>query len=249
MAYKPKILVADDNRNPVAYLSLLLRKMDCSKIVIAESGMAALRLLEMWRPEVVILDINMPEMDGLETLRRMREKKELSDIPVILITSEKDGESFDACKSLGCAGYLVKPFSMSALHDILQQCVTRSGSSRRHHLRTQFDGKVPVRHGRKTREFQAVTLSEGGIFLKTKDPLPVGSEVKVELPVKGGKNIVLAGDVIYHMEMSNESATPPGMAIKFNWVRKKDSERLSAFVTGLITGLPRDKEKDRALAF
>lgn len=248
MGYKPKILVADDNRSPVAYLSLLLRKMDCSRIVIAENGLAALRLLESWHPDVVILDINMPEMDGLETLRRMKKKKELSDIPVIMITSGKDGESFDACKSLGCEGYLVKPVKINALHDIIKQCLTRSGRRRRRHLRTQFDGKVAVRHGRKTQELQAVTLSEGGIFLKTKEPLPVGSEVKVELTVEGGKSILLDGDVIYHMEMANESATPPGMAVKFKWMRKKDSERLSAFVTGLITGSGRDREKDRALA-
>ena len=84
-----QILVVDDNK-----ANLILAKKaleDNYQVILVKSGMQALQVLEKQIPDLILLDINMPEMSGIETMMKMREREELKDIPVVFLTA--DGES------------------------------------------------------------------------------------------------------------------------------------------------------------
>lgn len=101
------ILIADDNRDITDILSTY-SKMEGFEPLIACDGEEAIRLFDEKNPEVVLLDVMMPKVDGYEVCRKIRSK---SNVPVILITAR--GEDFDKIMGLdiGADDYIVKPFS------------------------------------------------------------------------------------------------------------------------------------------
>ena len=102
------ILVVDDSK---ANLTLAKQALDEHyQVSLVPSGSTALRFLEKRVPDLILLDINMPEMDGLETLRRIRETEEGKDIPVIFLTSRTDPETEVECLRLGASDFIGKPF-------------------------------------------------------------------------------------------------------------------------------------------
>ena len=110
-----KILVVDDDRVVVRIIDLILRKHGFESIT-KNSGSDALNYLSSHQDvNLVVLDIIMPEMDGIRVLEKMKEKPELKDIPVIMCTTRKDAATVQQAVSLGAAGYIVKPVNAGML--------------------------------------------------------------------------------------------------------------------------------------
>ena len=102
------ILVVDDSK---ANLTLAKQALDeFYQVSLVTSGQMALRFLEKRVPDLILLDINMPEMDGLETLRQIRANHDYKDVPVIFLTARNDPETEVECLKLGAADFIGKPF-------------------------------------------------------------------------------------------------------------------------------------------
>ncbi len=108
---KKKILVIDDDLELAGLASTWLLKAGYEPL-IAEDGMVGLRRVYSSRPDLVLLDINMPQMDGWEVCRRIRD---MSDIPVIMVTVNR--QKSDILKGFGCGAddYVTKPFDFPEL--------------------------------------------------------------------------------------------------------------------------------------
>jgi len=76
----------------------------------AESSSTLFKLLEKFTPELILLDINMPDVDGYETLKKLKEDERYSGIPVVFLTSSNDKKSVFKGLNLGAADYIIKPF-------------------------------------------------------------------------------------------------------------------------------------------
>jgi chemosensory pili system protein ChpA (sensor histidine kinase/response regulator) len=83
----------------------------------AKDGIEALEKLMSLRPEVVLLDIEMPRMNGFELLTRIRADARLHDLPVVFLTSRASVKHRSHAEELGCNGYIVKPFRNEELID------------------------------------------------------------------------------------------------------------------------------------
>ncbi|MBN2374159.1 response regulator transcription factor [bacterium] len=107
---KKKILIVedDDNISQIVYYNLEKTGHVCA---IAKSGEEALRILKRGKIDLIIIDLMLPEMDGLEVCRNIRKDKDLLNIPVIMLTAK--GEEIDRIVGfeLGADDYIVKPFS------------------------------------------------------------------------------------------------------------------------------------------
>lgn len=103
---KLKILVVDDSMTIRQSMKQLLDKE--YEVTLAESGVAAIRTITLNRPDLVLLDYEMPVCDGKQTLQMLRSEKSFSDIPVIFLTGRDDPEVVRALLSLKPAGYLLK---------------------------------------------------------------------------------------------------------------------------------------------
>jgi two-component system KDP operon response regulator KdpE len=108
---KPSILVVDDEPQIRKMLSITLTANDF-KVEEAENGNEALRLSASRKPELVILDLGLPDMDGTEVIKKLRE---WSDVPIIVLSVRDDDSVIVEAFELGADDYVVKPFSMDIL--------------------------------------------------------------------------------------------------------------------------------------
>ena len=117
----PRVLVVDDELGPRESLRMLLKP--AYHIQTAENGRAALDALEWFRPDVVIMDIKMPELDGLELLRRVKTADPT--IEVIMITAYASLETVKHALTNGAFEYLIKPFARQDLEDVVRRALLR----------------------------------------------------------------------------------------------------------------------------
>lgn len=111
-----KILVVDDEDEVIKKVKHILRHKNLYNIAGARSGEDALNMLSYMDIDVILLDVNMPGIDGIETLRRIRKT---SNIPVIFLATEKDKETLKAATDMGYEDYLSKPLIPTILKEML----------------------------------------------------------------------------------------------------------------------------------
>ena len=115
---KLKVLIADDVQETRRNTRLMLATIDDVEVVaIAANGLQALQLAKEQHPDIVLLDINMPEMDGLSAYREIH--KVLPGTGCIIISAEKDSTTMRNAISVGVQEYLIKPFTVEELEDAI----------------------------------------------------------------------------------------------------------------------------------
>ena len=115
----PKILLVDDNYLMRTLLRGILRSESCQVVGEAKNGLIALDLIERVLPDVVFLDVMMPEIDGLEALQNIKEKH--PEIRVIMITGNPSVENVQESIQGGASGFIVKPFNTAKVLDTLHK--------------------------------------------------------------------------------------------------------------------------------
>lgn len=120
-----RILVVEDSLSMRSFVRSALESepaLDEVEVVEATSGFDALRLLPRGPYDLVITDINMPDINGLELLQIMRKGDKHKSTPVLLISTQKSDKDRERGLKLGATGYLAKPFSPEALcEEVLRQ--------------------------------------------------------------------------------------------------------------------------------
>ncbi len=114
-----KILLVDDVATNLKCVSRSLR--DDYQFITAKSGEEALKLIKREKPDLILLDICMPDMDGYEVLKRIQAEEGGADIPVVFLTGESDIESEVKGRKLGAAGFIRKPFLPTALNETIRK--------------------------------------------------------------------------------------------------------------------------------
>lgn len=117
------ILVVDDSSTVRKFVSVSLA-LQGFEVITACDGMEALEKLPAQKVDLVITDLNMPNMDGLEFIRSLRENSEYQEIPVIVLTSLPEEKNREAGTKLGIVSYLMKPFKPEKLQYEVSKCIT-----------------------------------------------------------------------------------------------------------------------------
>ena len=115
-----RILIADDDSHIRLLVRTTLEGPDC-EVLEASNGRAARELASKEMPDLVILDWMMPNEKGVDVLRALREDRETSGLPVIMLTGQSDKAYRNAAILLGIRGYLVKPFSPVELIELVDK--------------------------------------------------------------------------------------------------------------------------------
>ena len=110
---KKKILVVDDSPTIIFFLKMMLSKN--YHIVEAVNGKKGLEAAKKEKPDLILMDIMMPEMDGIEALEAMRASDEVKETPIIMVTTKGDQERVDTCFKLGCSDFVTKPIDKMEL--------------------------------------------------------------------------------------------------------------------------------------
>lgn len=125
-----KIMIVDDCHTTRKLLGHYLKSRGYS-VVFAENGLDAIEKLGTDTVNLVMTDLNMPYMDGMELLKTLRADPQLSDIPILMVTTENDESEREKAYSNGANGYLVKPVTGDAIaqniKDIIKQIFAKGG--------------------------------------------------------------------------------------------------------------------------
>ncbi|MBS3899085.1 MAG: response regulator [Dethiobacter sp.] len=117
---KNKILLVEDEKNIVLGVTICLRSAGLD-VAVAEDGADALRKLETDKPDLVLLDLVMPKLNGLDALQAMKANETTRDIPVIVLSARAQEEDIQRAMELGAADYMAKPFRPEELLAVIRQ--------------------------------------------------------------------------------------------------------------------------------
>jgi CheY-like chemotaxis protein len=118
-AGRPRLVLVVDDDDMIRRLLRAVFEADEFEVVEARDGTAALRLASEVHPSVIVLDVMMPGLDGLEVLRRL----DRSRIKVVILTARDDPRLEDDCRAAGATAFLTKPFSSVELLDLVAELI------------------------------------------------------------------------------------------------------------------------------
>lgn len=112
-----RVLIAEDDPDIQTVIRMSLKVKGVQQIVITDNGEDLLAKVEEVKPDVILLDVMMPKLDGYQTCMRLKQDPKAQSIPVIFLTAK--AQQFEVNRGLeaGAVGYLVKPFDPMTLHD------------------------------------------------------------------------------------------------------------------------------------
>lgn len=120
MSKKKKILIVEDNPANLKMLKLILENVDC-EILEAVDGKEALAVSIEKVPDLILMDIQIPLIDGLEVTRRLRKMEGFTKTPIVALTAFAMEKDEQAGLDAGCSEYMVKPFSTTKLLKIVKK--------------------------------------------------------------------------------------------------------------------------------
>ncbi|MFL5804247.1 MAG: response regulator [Roseiflexaceae bacterium] len=120
-----RVLVVDDNRDIVELLQRILR-LEGHDVLIARDGLEALQQEAAGQPDLVILDVNLPVLDGWEVCRRIKARRA---VPIVLLTVRAERADIERSRAAGADEHLLKPFEISAFLKQIATITARSNSA------------------------------------------------------------------------------------------------------------------------
>jgi len=123
----PKILVVDDDDDIRLLIAQLLRSQGYYVTEAASASEAETSVTEN-PPQLILMDISMPTLDGLGATRRIREDEELRDVPIIAVTAFGTEGFQRAAYDAGVSGYITKPIHLERMHQLIAQLLSPGGS-------------------------------------------------------------------------------------------------------------------------
>jgi len=230
---KTYALLVDSYVRDLFTTGAILQRLDYD-VHIANSGEDALKIIDAALPELIMTELSLQQMPGLELLIYLKHSSSTKNIPVIIHTAVGDQKSQEHCRAFGCASYLRKPAEPDALYKSIQHA-TEKTPRQFMRLRTL----LPVRVGGHASNDAANSLefvselSENGIFVSSLNPRPVDTVVPVNLiihsiPVK------LKAVVMRSVTLAKGLPKEPGMGLKFSEITQTDRELLRNFIKGQI---------------
>lgn len=119
---RKKILLVDDSNTILMMEKMILAKHGFD-LVTASDGEQALERAEKERPDLILMDVVMPRMGGVEALRRLHQNESTSAIPVIMVTTRGEAENVETAFESGCTDYVTKPINSLDLITKIQSCL------------------------------------------------------------------------------------------------------------------------------
>jgi len=222
-----KVLLVDDVRVFLEFERPFFERSGC-EILTATSGTEALRLVKEQKPHIVLLDYEMPGMNGDEVCRRIKEDPATRHIPVLIVTSHKEPSVLEKCRRAGCTDFVVKPVTG---RDLLEKVVKLLQIPYRVHVRTRVNIEVSMGV---TGEAVSVLgyssdLSEGGMMVETVEPIDTGAKVGVVFKLSGLNEEIRATAEVVRVTLLRSQGMF-GVALRF----KEGDEALRTIIRSFV---------------
>jgi two-component system, cell cycle response regulator DivK len=119
-----KILYVEDNPSNVVVVQRVAQALGYD-LVLAENGQSGLDMAHEIMPDMILMDIGLPDIDGLEVTRKLRENKDTARLPIVAVTAHALNGDREKCLEAGCDEYLAKPFTVASLKGIFERFLAK----------------------------------------------------------------------------------------------------------------------------
>ena len=218
----PRVLVVDDVQSMQDFLAFSLAAIPRVEIDRAGDGVEALRRVCERPYDVVLLDVNLPLMDGMKVLSLMRQRPETQDTHVIVITTDNSPETLEKARNLGANRIMNKPVDAEAIIHAVRVALgypgkeeePRRNQDHRRASRVRIPVMVSMGDDAPARA-ETWDVNPYGAFIVAEAVGPVGSRLQVTLELPHSEPISVAAEVI-HSRPRPFGPLPAGMGIKFD---------------------------------
>jgi CheY-like chemotaxis protein len=124
-----KVLLAEDDPDIQKVVRMSLKMKGVKEVVVTDNGEECLAKLSEFAPDVILLDVMMPKLDGYATCRKLKENPATREIPVIFLTAKAQHYEMKQGMEAGALGYLIKPFDPMTLYDQISELLAGRGQS------------------------------------------------------------------------------------------------------------------------
>ena len=211
-------MLVDDVRLFLNLEETFFRRTGC-EIFTAQNGPEAIRIAKKEKPDLILLDLLMPEMNGDEVCRVIKSDVELKNTKVIMVSTQSDEETVQRCKRMGCDDYITKPINQ---RELLKSAAFHLGIPYRVHFRILVRIEV---EGESDQGFFMGTSSDislSGMLVESDKRLPTGSNIVIQFVIPGEKNPArVRGKVARVDEMSFRDRFGLGYILKPSTPSKK----------------------------
>ena len=121
-AWRPTILIAEDNADSREVMQLLLKTRGFN-VVLAENGIRALEVAVQVKPDILLIDLELPKLDGLSVTRNLRLHPVFRSVPIVIVSGHDPSRYRRDAIDAGCNEYLLKPINFDHLHELLERLV------------------------------------------------------------------------------------------------------------------------------
>jgi len=230
------IFLVDRSESFLMYLRILLERMGFRVVPLKKGGLLK-NLMQVVKPDLVLLGTALEDMEGLPLIQDLRKDDLSPQIPVVMIYRPEDEESIQDNRISELAGYLSRPINIFKLYKVINDIIIYKSGEKRKHLRTSFLEQVTVTHSGKTAKYWATTLSEGGIYIRSRVSIPLDEEVFIDIPLAFDMPLRIKGRVIYiKRSVTDSGPNEPGLAVKFSSVSLEQASQLRFCILGLLVG-------------
>ncbi len=229
---RKKILLADDV-NLFIELEKTFFRREGFELLVARNGHEALEAVRTEKPDLVFMDLYMPEMNGDEACKRIKNDPELESIPVIMVTHGGREDDLERCRLCGSDDIVLKPISR---HNFL--ATARKYLEINDRAAPRAEGCLKVRYGAEGHpsvDATTANIGPGGVYIETKEDFSEGTLLDLILHLPGDKEILCRGEVIWvnSSKCSRKPALAPGVGVEFLDVRYEDQKALQSYIRDL----------------
>jgi len=222
---KVTVLIADDLKFFLEVEKSFLQRGGFD-VVTAGSGQEAVDLAVQKHPQLILLDLEMPQMDGAAACAAMRGQPVLAHTPIIIMSASSSDATRERCLKAGCTEFVAKPQKPEELLGIVARILA---VKQREGARITVVFNVVGSHGARQVVGQAKNLSEKGLLLQTAAPLAVGSVLEVEFFLPKTRYAIKAKAEVTRSAPTPESAHEAG--VRFIDLSQDDQEQILEYVS------------------
>lgn len=220
--YKKLALIIEDNPSDVMIARFMLEENDLIGIH-ASDGLEALEMLEKYTFSMIILDLQMPNMSGIEFLKRLKFNEKYKNVPVIVTSSKKQEHEIKAVLSFGIQDYLIKPVDPIIYKDKITNQV---GKSKADWYEYQFDPKTEMSKATMVQAIQILSMNEMGCVVQTPHAMNLGETFYLTTKVfedLSQKNILLR---VVNCERKSENSNAHIVTTLFVVLKEEDKQKI-----------------------
>jgi two-component system sensor histidine kinase/response regulator len=221
---KKKTIVLVDDSQLFLHIEEALLDRKRFNLVKATTGQQALDLIKRHKPSLVLLDFVLPDINGTEVTKRVREDPEIADTPIVIITSKGSEEQKLECFKAGCNDFMTKPINASILKLKVDRLVNIAPRIPYHTIIKLLE------NGKDKNDFvlsSSINVSETGVLLETFKEFELGTEVSLQFYTTASREPVVAqGFIVRAQEKGFRDAK--GYAVTFSYVSDEDRAKIRA---------------------